>query len=72
MPEEIAGEYTNDTFESVDSTLSPAHSTPLRQDVSSRKEVTLDVSRRSSKDEGNKSEEDLSMTGRETQITTHQ
>ena len=57
MPEEIPGEYTNDTFESVESTLTPNHSTPVRHDGSPI------VSRRSSKDEGNKSEEDLSMTG---------
>lgn len=61
IPEEIPEEYGNDTFESLDSTVTPAHSTPVRSDVSFKKDTPPSMSRRSSND-GSKSEEEASMT----------
>ena len=63
IPEEIPEEYVNDTFESLDSTATPAHSTPLRSDLSLKRDTSPAVSRRSSTGEGSKSEEEASMTG---------
>lgn len=63
IPEEIPEEYVNDTFESLDSTVTPAHSTPVRSDLSFKRDTSPSVSRRSSND-GSKSEEEASMTGR--------
>lgn len=64
VPEEIPEEYVNDTFESLDSTATPAHSTPVRSDLSLKRDTSPAVSRRSSTGEGSKSEEDASMTGK--------
>lgn len=63
VPEEIPEEYVNDTFESLDSTATPAHSTPVRSDLSLKRDTSPVVSRRSSTGEGSKSEEETSMTG---------
>lgn len=63
IPEEIPEEYVNDTFESLDSTATPAHSTPVRSDLSLKRDTSPAVSRRSSTGEGSKSEEETSMTG---------
>lgn len=63
IPEEIPEEYVNDTFESLDSTATPVHSTPVRSDLSLKRDTSPAVSRRSSTGEGSKSEEDTSMTG---------
>ena len=62
IPEEIPEEYVNDTFESLDSTATPAHSTPVRSDLSLKRDTSA-ISRRSSTGEGSKSEEETSMTG---------
>lgn len=63
IPEEIPEEYVNDTFESLDSSLTPTHSTPLRKDLLVQREISQSpsASRRSSND-GSKSEEEASMT----------
>lgn len=63
IPEEIPEEYVNDTFESLDTTATPAHSTPVRSDLSLKRDTSPAVSRRSSTGEGSKSEEEASMTG---------
>ena len=63
IPEEIPEEYGNDTFESLDSTVTPAHSTPVRSDLSFKKDTSPSMSRKSSND-GSKSEEETSMTGK--------
>ena len=63
IPEEVPEEYVNDTFESLDSTVTPAHSTPVRSDLSLKRDTSPAVSRKSSTGEGSKSEEDTSMTG---------
>lgn len=63
IPEEIPEEYVNDTFESLESTATPAHSTPVRSDLSLKRDTSPAVSRRSSTGEGSKSEEETSMTG---------
>ena len=62
IPEDIPEEYVNDTFESLESTVTPTHSTPLRKDLSIKKDTSPSMSRRSSND-GSKSEEEASMTG---------
>ena len=62
IPEEVPEEYGNDTFESLDSTVTPTHSTPVRSDLSFKRDSSPSVSRRSSND-GSKSEEEASMTG---------
>ena len=62
IPEEIPEEYGNDTFDSLDSTVTPAHSTPVRSDASFKRDTPPSMSRRSSND-GSKSEEEASMTG---------
>ena len=64
IPEEIPEEYVNDTFESLDSSLTPTHSTPLRKDLLVQRDISQSpsASRRSSND-GSKSEEEASMTG---------
>lgn len=62
IPEEIPEEYVNDTFESLDSTATPVHSTPVRSDLSLKRDTSPAVSRRSSAGEGSKSEEEASMT----------
>ncbi|XP_031558415.1 centrosome-associated protein 350-like isoform X2 [Actinia tenebrosa] len=58
----VTGEYTNDTFESIDSTITRSHSTPVRIISSPKTPSIKSISRRSSKYEENKSEEDASMT----------
>ena len=63
IPEEIPEEYVNDTFESLDSSATPAHSTPVRSDLTLKRDTSPALSRRSSTGEGSKSEEDTSMTG---------
>lgn len=63
IPEEIREEYVNDTFESLDSSATPAHSTPVRSDLTLKRDTSPALSRRSSTGEGSKSEEDTSMTG---------
>lgn len=63
IPEEIPEEYVNDTFESLDSTATPVHSTPVPSDLSLKRDTSPAVSRRSSAGEGSKSEEEASMTG---------
>ncbi|RMX60147.1 hypothetical protein pdam_00010105 [Pocillopora damicornis] len=62
IPEEIPEEYVNDTFESLDSSATPAHSTPVRSDLTLKRDTSPALSRRSSTGEGSKSEEDTSMT----------
>lgn len=59
----VAAEYTNDTFESIDSTITRSHSTPVRVTSSPKTPSIKSISRRSSKYEENKSEEDASTTG---------
>ena len=61
--EEIPEEYVNDTFESLDSSATPAHSTPVRSDLTLKRDTSPALSRRSSTGEGSKSEEDTSVTG---------
>ena len=63
IPEENPEAYVNDTFESLDSTATPAHSTPVRSDLSLKRDTSPAISRRSSTGEGSKSEEETSMTG---------
>ena len=63
IPEEIPEEYANDTFESVNSTVTPTHSTPVHGNFSFKRDSSPTVSRTSSKDGGSKSEEEASMTG---------
>lgn len=60
--EEIPEEYVNDTFESLDSSATPAHSTPVRSDLTLKRDTSPALSRRSSTGEGSKSEEDTSVT----------
>ena len=63
IPEDVPEEYVNDTFESLDSSTTLNHSTPMKSNLSSRREISPIVSCASSKDEENKSEEDASFTG---------
>ena len=63
VPEDIADEYGNDTFESLDTSSVPNHSTPMRAELSPQKGGSSAVSRRSSRGDGEKSEEDTSYTG---------
>ncbi|XP_032220056.2 centrosome-associated protein 350 isoform X2 [Nematostella vectensis] len=55
----IPEEYVNDTFESLDSTMTPTHSTPVRKASPARDSLKQ---RSSSKEDEQKSEEETSMT----------